>query len=315
MRRPVALPRRGGRRDARAGAPGPPASPHRRRQPRRAADHRVHQGTDAARGHARAGRAGPEPDRRSTPAAPGGALRPGRRRGRAPPRRRSCSAIPRSSQHDPGAGPSRLRRLAAQPARAIAAAAGEPDRLGRARWSRSAPPGKSDSGTTQAVDLVHRIRDDYVPAAGFPARPTVLLTGAPAFGVDFIDTAYGAFPWLVLAVLVLSYLLLLRAFRSVVLPLKAVLMNLLSVSATYGVLVLVFQHGLHSVLGLQQLGPDRGVDPDLPVRDAVRPLDGLRGLPALAHARGVGRSATTTSTRSPTASSTPAGSSRRRRSS
>ena len=79
----------------------------------------------------------------------------------------------------------------------------------------------------------------------------MLLTGAPAFGVDFIQTAYSAFPWLVLAVLVLSYLLLLRAFRSIFLPLKAVLLNVLSVSATYGVLVLTFQHGLHSVLGLQ----------------------------------------------------------------
>jgi RND superfamily putative drug exporter len=101
------------------------------------------------------------------------------------------------------------------------------------------------------VDLVHRIRDDYVPASGFQTSTTVLLTGAPAFGVDFIDTAYAAFPWLIVAVLVLSYLVLLRAFRSVVLPLKAVLMNLLSVAATYGVLVLVFEHGLHSVLGLQ----------------------------------------------------------------
>jgi putative drug exporter of the RND superfamily len=53
------------------------------------------------------------------------------------------------------------------------------------------------------------------------------------------------------AVLVLSYLLLLRAFRSIFLPLKAVLLNVLSVSATYGVLVLTFQHGFHSVLGLQ----------------------------------------------------------------
>src|SRR5204862_604298 len=66
-----------------------------------------------------------------------------------------------------------------------------------------------------------------------------------------IDRAYGAFPWLIVAVLVLSYLLLLRAFRSIILPAKAVVMNLLSVAATYGVLVLVFQHGLHSALGLQ----------------------------------------------------------------
>jgi len=111
--------------------------------------------------------------------------------------------------------------------------------------------GRSDAGTTEAIDLVHRIRDTYVPRAQFPSGTTVLLTGAPAFGVDFVDRAYGAFPWLVLAVLALSYLLLLRAFRSIFLPVKAVVMNVLSVSATYGVLVLVFQHGVHSVMGLQ----------------------------------------------------------------
>jgi putative drug exporter of the RND superfamily len=110
--------------------------------------------------------------------------------------------------------------------------------------------GHGDSGTSEAQDLVHRIRDTYIPRARF-GEAEVVLSGAPAFGVDFIETAYGAFPWLVVAVLILSYLLLLRAFRSVVLPLKAVLLNLLSVSATYGVLVLVFQKGLHSGLGLE----------------------------------------------------------------
>ncbi len=111
--------------------------------------------------------------------------------------------------------------------------------------------GQGDSGTESAEALVHRIRDTYIPDARFPNSDNVILTGAPAFGVDFVHTAYGAFPWLVVAVLILTYLLLLRAFRSVVLPLKAVLLNLLSVSATYGVLVLVFQHGLHSALGLK----------------------------------------------------------------
>jgi putative drug exporter of the RND superfamily len=55
----------------------------------------------------------------------------------------------------------------------------------------------------------------------------------------------------VLAVLVVSYVLLLRAFRSVVLPAKAVFMNLLSVSAAYGVLVLAFKHGWGEPFGLQ----------------------------------------------------------------
>ena len=110
---------------------------------------------------------------------------------------------------------------------------------------------RSDSGTHAAMDLVHRIRDRYIPAAGFPGAQ-VFLTGAPAFGVDFIDKAYSAFPWLVAGVLVISYLLLMRAFRSVVLPLKAVFMNVLSVSAAYGVLVLAFQHGWGNPFGLHR---------------------------------------------------------------
>jgi RND superfamily putative drug exporter len=97
---------------------------------------------------------------------------------------------------------------------------------------------------------VDRIREDYVPSAHFRAREEI-VTGAPAFGVDFIDKAYGAFPWLILGVLVLSYLLLMRAFRSLFLPLKAVLLNCLSVAATYGVLVLMFQKSWGSGLGLE----------------------------------------------------------------
>ncbi len=112
--------------------------------------------------------------------------------------------------------------------------------------------GYSDSGTRAAQNLVHRIRDRYIPGAHFPASARVMLTGAPAFGVDFLAKAYGAFPWLVVAVLVISYFLLLRAFRSVLLPVKAVFMNLLSVGATYGVLVLFFQHGWgETLLGLK----------------------------------------------------------------
>jgi uncharacterized membrane protein YdfJ with MMPL/SSD domain len=123
------------------------------------------------------------------------------------------------------------------------------DARGRVAQIRAA--GHTDSGTKTAIALVHRIRDQYVPAARFPGGADVLLTGAPAFGVDFVAKAFGAFPWLVFAVLVVSYLVLMRAFRSVVLPLKAVVMNLLSVSAAYGVLVLAFEHRWGSVFGLE----------------------------------------------------------------
>jgi RND superfamily putative drug exporter len=132
-------------------------------------------------------------------------------------------------------------------ARPAAVRIGLTDRAGRVAQIRAAS--RHDSGTPQAIGLVHRIRDRYVPAAGFPDR--VYVSGAPAFGVDFVHQAYTAFPWLVLAVLVVSYLLLMRAFRSLFLPAKAVFMNLLSVGASYGVLVLAFQHGWGSPFGLQ----------------------------------------------------------------
>jgi RND superfamily putative drug exporter len=133
---------------------------------------------------------------------------------------------------------------------AVARQANLIDSQGRVLQIRAA--GHGDSGEQRSMDVVHRLRDRYVPAAHFPAGTEVLVSGAPAFGVDFLDRAYGAFLWLVLAVLIVSYLLLTRAFRSVVLPLKAVIMNLLSVSATYGVLVLAFQHGWGEPFGLQQ---------------------------------------------------------------
>lgn len=111
--------------------------------------------------------------------------------------------------------------------------------------------GRADSGTETAKQVVHRIRDEYVPASGIEKSNKVYVTGAPAFGVDFIDVAYGAFPYLVAAVLVLTYILLLRAFRSLFLPVKAVFMNVLSVAATFGVLVLAFQHHWGSIAGWQ----------------------------------------------------------------
>jgi RND superfamily putative drug exporter len=123
---------------------------------------------------------------------------------------------------------------------------------GDSRYIQIRAPGRHDTGSEEAQDLVERIRDDYIPEAGIPASQ-VWVTGAPAFGVDFIDTAYGAFPYLVIAVLLLTYFVLMRAFRSVFLPLKAVLMNVLSVTATYGALVLVFQHGIGAdVVGWQE---------------------------------------------------------------
>jgi RND superfamily putative drug exporter len=77
---------------------------------------------------------------------------------------------------------------------------------------------------------------------------TVLVGGDQASDLDFTRYLYGNFPWAILFILVSTYLLLLVMFRSLLLPLKAILMNVLSVSAAYGVLVYVFQWGHFSSL-------------------------------------------------------------------
>jgi RND superfamily putative drug exporter len=104
--------------------------------------------------------------------------------------------------------------------------------------------GRHEYGRQSAQRFVGRLRSTVVPHAHFPGGTRVLAGGGAPQGVDFLKRSYGAFPWLVLAVLVLTYLLLLRAFRSLLLPLKAVLLNVLSVSASYGMLVVFFRWGV-----------------------------------------------------------------------
>jgi uncharacterized membrane protein YdfJ with MMPL/SSD domain len=110
--------------------------------------------------------------------------------------------------------------------------------------------GRSEYGVPSALDFVDRLRDEIVPAAGFPEGVDVFAGGGPPSGVDFLDVTYGAFPWLVLAVLLLTYVLLLRAFRSVLIPLKAIILNLLSIGAAYGLLVVFFKWGAADWFGL-----------------------------------------------------------------
>ncbi len=130
----------------------------------------------------------------------------------------------------------------------------DPETLVVARGKR--PPYVADGGRYRQVivanrhewgaaatrSYVERLRSRLIPAAHFPAGARVYAGGAPPQGVDFVSRTYDAVPWLVLCVLVFTYLVLLRAFRSAVIPLKALVLNALSVAATYGVLALVFDH-------------------------------------------------------------------------
>ncbi len=110
--------------------------------------------------------------------------------------------------------------------------------------------GKSDYGKPESLAFVSRLRDEIVPAAGFPQGVSVYAGGGPPGGKDFLDRTYSWFPWLLAAVLVATFVLLMRAFRSIVLPLKAIVLNLLSIGAAYGLLVVVFKWGAGEWAGL-----------------------------------------------------------------
>ena len=103
-------------------------------------------------------------------------------------------------------------------------------------------PLNDDPYTAASTKAVERLRDEYVPAA-FPegSSAEVLVGGETAFNKDFFDVADRYLPIVFLFVLGLSFVLLTIAFRSVVVPLKAIIMNLLSVGAAYGLIVLVCQ--------------------------------------------------------------------------
>jgi RND superfamily putative drug exporter len=110
--------------------------------------------------------------------------------------------------------------------------------------------GVEEYGTQDSLEFVDRLRAEIVPASAFPEGAVVYAGGGPPGGRDFLDLTYTWFPWLVLGVLAATYLLLMRAFRSVLLPLKAIVLNLLSIGAAYGLTVMVFDWGLGEPFGL-----------------------------------------------------------------
>ena len=111
--------------------------------------------------------------------------------------------------------------------------------------------------------LVSRIRDDVVPPAVRGTGAEVLVGGITAGAVDSAEQLSSRLPLVIGGVVVLSFLLLMAVFRSVAVPLKAAVMNLLSIGAAYGVIVAVFQWGwLGDVIGIGKTGP---IDPWVPL--------------------------------------------------
>ena len=84
-------------------------------------------------------------------------------------------------------------------------------------------------------------------AARRPISPTQ-VGGETALVLDWVDSVYSSFPLMLALISLVTFVLLARAFRSIVLPLKAIVMNLLSVFATWGVMTLVWQHGFGTEL-------------------------------------------------------------------
>jgi RND superfamily putative drug exporter len=98
--------------------------------------------------------------------------------------------------------------------------------------------------------LVQAIRNT-TPGGGI----TILVDGGTAGDIDYVNSLYTDFPKAILVVALTTYIVLLLLFRSLVLPLKAILMNTLSILASYGALVVIFQDGfLHQLLGFAPLG-------------------------------------------------------------
>ena len=165
----------------------------------------------------------------------------------------------------------------ADPVQIVASFEGTPDRAAVATFERElegtkgvasvAPPAyaaesvllqatpSAPSESDAAVALVERLRDTVVPAAAIGRVATVYVGGETARSEDTRTQISGSMWKIVLFVLALSFVVLMVMLRSLLLPLKAVLMNLLSIGAAFGVLVAIFQWGwFDSLLGFESQG-------------------------------------------------------------
>src|SRR3990172_8629852 len=97
--------------------------------------------------------------------------------------------------------------------------------------------------TDEAKGLVNRIRDEFSHDLTNPSSNRVLVGGVPAENQDMTGALVGRVPLAILGVLLITYLFLVLVLRSLLLPAQAIVLNLLSVFANYGILVVIFQYG------------------------------------------------------------------------
>ncbi len=122
---------------------------------------------------------------------------------------------------------------------------------------------KTSPQDTRTESLVHHLRNDVVPAAVAGTGLKAMVGGVTAAGIDSANELSSRLPLVIGAVVLLSFLLLMAVFRSIAVPIKAAIMNLLSIGAAYGVIVAVFEWGwLGGLLHVGKTGP---IDPWIPV--------------------------------------------------
>jgi RND superfamily putative drug exporter len=115
-------------------------------------------------------------------------------------------------------------------------------------------PVASDALSDRAVDAVKRLRSTYIPSALAGTDARALVGGVTAENIDYFDVMERWLPLVIAFVFAVTFLLLTLAFRSIVVAATAIVMNVLSVGAAYGLVVVVFQYGVAAdLLGFQQV--------------------------------------------------------------
>jgi RND superfamily putative drug exporter len=125
---------------------------------------------------------------------------------------------------------------------------GQIERSADGRFAVLSVPIRGDPSGDAAVSAVRHLRSTTVPAAFANTDGQVLVGGTTSENIDYFDSVIGPAPWVIAFVLGLTLVFLTVVFRSLVVAGTAVVLNLLSVGAAYGLLVLVFQHGFASGL-------------------------------------------------------------------
>src|SRR5262249_32310578 len=122
----------------------------------------------------------------------------------------------------------------------------------------------ADGSSSTTKHTISRLQHTVLPSLAAQTGLRVTLGGVAAEDQDFVHAVYGNFPYVLLFVVLLTYILLARAFRSLVLPLKAVVLNLVSLGAAYGIVVFIFQWG-HGAQAIWNVPATNSIIPWIPL--------------------------------------------------